>query len=421
MKAILAVVLLAAAFLAGFGYGRWYGPRPAQAVAAKAHGYHCPMHPNFRSDHPGECGICGMRLVPDEADAPKAAGEDMSQMPMGTVHIPAEKQQLIGVRYGTVEEAAGMHTFRAAGRVAVDERRIAKVQSKTEGWIDQVFVDFTGKQVEKGRPMLTLYSPELLASQHEYLLALKSREILKSSALGESESLVRAARKRLELWDLSGAQIAEIERSRLPVTNITLTAPISGYVTARNAYPKQRVMPETELYTLVDLSRVWIMADVFENEIAQVREGMAATVVLSNAGGRRLAARVDYIQPQVDAATRTLQVRLEAENPGLLLKPEMFVDVEFAVGSPRRLSVPAEAVLDAGLRKTVFVDRGEGYLEPRQVETGDRIGDRIEILKGLKAGERVVTSGNFLVDSESQLRSAAAGMAGHQHGQAAQQ
>lgn len=417
MKAVLGVVLLVAAFLAGFGYGRWYGPRAAKTVVGQAHGYHCPMHPNFRSDHPGECGICGMRLVPDEVDKPQAGGEDMSSMPMGTIHISTEKQQLIGVRSGVVEEAAGTHSFRAVGRVAVDETRIAKVQSKTEGWIDQVFVDFTGKQVEKGQPMLTLYSPELLASQHEYLLALKSQEILRSSALGESESLVRAARKRLELWDLSTEQIAGIEKSRLPVTNITLFAPIGGYVTTRNAFPKQRVMPETELYTVVDLSHVWIMADVFENEAAQVREGMAATIVLSNADGRRVAANVNYIQPQIDPVTRTLKVRLEAANPGLLLKPEMFVNVEFAVSSPRRMSVPAEAVLDSGLRKTVYVDRGDGYLEPRSVETGDRIGERIEILSGLKAGERVVTSGNFLVDSESRLRSAASGMSSHDHGQ----
>ncbi|WP_321476602.1 efflux RND transporter periplasmic adaptor subunit [uncultured Paludibaculum sp.] len=429
LKVLLGLMLLAVAFVGGFGYGRWYGPREAKAVkqAEKPHGYHCPMHPNFRSDKPGECGICGMRLVPDEVDAqmPATPARDMASMPMGTVRVSPDKQQLIGVRYGVAEEASGSHSFRAVGKVAVDETRIAKVQTKTEGWIDQVFVNFTGKLVEKGQPLLTLYSPELLASQHEYLLALKSREILKNSTLqgtgAQNEGLINAARKRLELWDLNAEQIAGIEKSRLPVTNITLFAPISGYVMTRNAFPKQRVMPDTELYTVVDLSRVWIMADVFENEMAQVREGMAATLTLSYGGGRKIAARVNYVQPQVDPMTRTLKVRLEAENPGLLLKPDMFVDVDFAVSSPRRVSVPADAVLDAGLRKTVFVDRGDGYLEPRAVETGDRIGDRIEILKGLKAGERVVTSGNFLIDSESQMRSAAAGMSSHDHGQGGKQ
>jgi RND family efflux transporter MFP subunit len=429
LKVVLGLMLLAAAFLGGFGYGRWYGPREAKGLhqAEKPHGYHCPMHPNFRSDKPGECGICGMRLVPDEADsaAPKAAGGDLASMPAGTIHVPAEKQQLIGVRYGVAEAAAGLHSFRAVGKVAIDETRQARVQSKTEGWIDQVFVNFTGKLVEKGQPLLTLYSPELLASQHEYLLALKSREILRNSTLAgtgaQGEALINASRKRLELWDLSAEQIAGIEKSRLPVTNITLHAPIGGYVMTRNAFPKQRVMPDTELYSIVDLSRVWVMADVFENEISMIREGMGATLTLSYAGGRKIAARVNYIQPQVDPMTRTLKVRLEAENPGLLLKPDMFVDVDFSVSSPRRVSVPADAVLDAGLRKTVFVDRGDGYLEPRAVETGDRIGNRIEILKGLAAGEKVVTSGNFLIDSESQMRSPGTTAAAHDHGQAAKQ
>jgi RND family efflux transporter MFP subunit len=180
----------------------------------------------------------------------------------------------------------------------------------------------------------------------------------------------------------------------------------------RKAFPKQRITPDTELYVIVDLSKVWIMADVFQNEAPMIREGLPARVALSYGGGQAFSARVGYIQPQVDPMTRTLKVRLEADNPVLALKPDMFVDVDFQVAMPRRLVVPAEAVLDTGLTKTVFVDRGNGYLEPRQVETGEQIGDRVEITKGLKAGERIVTSGNFLIDSESQLKSAAGGMAG---------
>jgi RND family efflux transporter MFP subunit len=186
----------------------------------------------------------------------------------------------------------------------------------------------------------------------------------------------------------------------------------------RNAFPKQRISPETELYTVVDLSKVWIMADVFENEASMIQVGMPARVKLSYGTGRAFNGRVSYIQPLVDAMTRTLKVRIEADNPGLTLKPDMFVDVEFNVSMPARMTVPAEAVLDTGLKKTVFVDRGNGYLEPRQVETGERIGDRIEIIKGLSPTERIVISGNFLIDSESQLKSSAAGMAGHQHGAA---
>jgi RND family efflux transporter MFP subunit len=422
MRTILVLVLIAAAWAGGYGYGRWYGPRPAAGGAhqaeSKPRGYHCPMHPGFRSDKPGDCGICGMKLVPDDdaahpAGASAQAPGDAANMPMGTINIRPEKQQLIGVRYGTVETAAGTHSFRAVGKVAADETRVAKVQTRVEGWIDQVYVDFIGKLVEKGQPLLTLYSPEMLATQREYLLALKSRNIMKGSNFGDS--LVGAARTRLELWELSERQIEEIARTGEPIRNITIYSPITGYVMERKAFPKQRITPDTELYVIVDLSKVWIMADVFQNEAPMIREGMPARVALSYGGGRALAARVNYIQPQVDPMTRTLKVRLEADNPALALKPDMFVDVDFQVAMPRRLAVPAEAVLDAGLKKTVFVDLGNGYLEPRQVETGEQMGDRVEITKGLKAGERIVTSGNFLIDSESQLKSSAAG--GNQSGQ----
>jgi Cu(I)/Ag(I) efflux system membrane fusion protein len=249
---------------------------------------------------------------------------------------------------------------------------------------------------------------------------LKSKRIMKNSTLNgaveDSDSLLVAARKRLELWELSDAQIDEVARTGKPMTYVTLYSPISGYVTTRNAFPKQKIMADTELYTVVDLNKVWIMADVFEYEAPMIRMEQPAKVSLSYNPGKPLAARVNYIQPQVDPMTRTLKVRLEADNPGLLLKPDMYVDVEFRVDMPQRVTVPAEAVLDSGLKKTVFVDRGNGYVEPRQVEIGERIGDRIEISKGLRAGERIVTSGNFLIDSESQLKSAAGGMAGHQHG-----
>ena len=184
----------------------------------------------------------------------------------------------------------------------------------------------------------------------------------------------------------------------------------------RNAFPKQRITPETELYTVVDLSKVWIMADVFENEASMIQIGTPARIKLSYGAGQTLLGRVSYIQPQVDAMTRTLKVRIEADNPGMTLKPDMFVDVDFNVPMPARMTIPAEAVLDTGLKQTVFVDRGNGYLEPRQVEIGDRIGDRIEVKNGLSPTDRIVVSGNFLIDSESQLKSSAAGMAGHQHG-----
>jgi RND family efflux transporter MFP subunit len=276
-------------------------------------------------------------------------------------------------------------------------------------------VNFIGELVEKGRPLLTVYSPEMLASQRELLLAGKARTVMAGSpfpaAIDQSESLVRAARRRLELWDLSDAQIEQVLRTGEPIKNITVYSPIAGYVTDRKVFPNQKIMPDTDLYTVADLSRVWIMADVFEYEAANIHMGQAVRVTLSYAPGKAIQARVNYIQPQVDPMTRTLKVRLDADNPRMLLKPEMYVDAEFHVELPRRLTVPVDAVLDAGERKTVFVDRGNGYLEPRQVETGEHEGGRVAILKGLQPGERIVVSGNFLIDSESQMRAAAAGAA----------
>ncbi len=463
-RILLFIALVAIGIAIGFGFGRWYGPREGSGIttqAKKPKGYHCPMHPSYRSDKPGDCPICGMKLVPDDDEEhpqhataqtagdrkilyyrdpaipdfksdkpglnPETGNElepvyegDPASMPMGTIRVSPQKQQLIGVKFGEATRASGIHTFRAVGKVSLDETRVAKVQTKIEGWIDKVYVDFTGKLVEKGQPLLTIYSPEMLASQQEYLLAIRSRDVLRNGPLSgarqNSESLIAAARKRLELWDLSESQIEEVARTGKPLTNITLFSPISGYVMMRNAFPKQRITPETELYTVADLSKVWVFADVFENEAPMIRLGMPVTVSLSYAGGRKLRGHVNYVQPQVDMTTRTLKVRIEVANPEMALKPEMFANVEFQVATPARVTVPSEAVLNSGLKKTVFVDRGNGYLEPRQVETGERIGDRLEITKGLQAGERVVISGNFLIDSESQLKSAAAGMAGHQHG-----
>lgn len=464
-KIALVTGLVVAAFAAGVGYTHWHADEQSPAVtseAKKPKGYHCPMHPNFRSDKPGDCGICGMKLVPDEdpqhpvtapaapenrkvlyyrdpqnpdykADKPgmnpetgnelvPVYADDPAAMPPGTIRVSPEKQQLIGVTYGVVDTDTTGQSIRAVGRVAPDETRVARVQTRIEGWIDQVFVDFTGKLVKQGEPLLTLYSPEMLATQQEYLLALRSRDILKNSSVSslrqDSNGLVEAARRRMELWGLGDAQVRQIEKTQKPITNVTISSPVSGYVTEKNAFTKQRITPETELYTIVDLSRVWVMADVFEYEAGAVRVGQRAIVTATAYPGQRFPATVAYIQPQVDPQTRTLRVRLELGNANLLLKPDMYVDVELFSGTKARLTVPANAVLNSGLRQTVFVDRGNGYLEPRHVQIGNQFGDRLEILSGLRAGERIVTSGTFLIDSESQLKSAAGGAAPHQHGSA---
>jgi RND family efflux transporter MFP subunit len=335
-------------------------------------------------------------------------------MPAGAVRIAPERQQVIGVKFEEARLEGGAREVRTAGQVAIDETRISHVHTRVEGWADKVLVDFTGDVVRKGQPMLTVYSPEMLASQQELLLAARARDQMKDNPLADAsrhgESLFAAAKRRLQLFDMSDAQIQQVLDTGTPIRSITVEAPASGYITERNVFPNQKVTPDTDLYTIVDLTHVWVFADVFEADMALVRIGGTATVTLPYVQGARLTARVDYIQPQVDPTTRALKVRLDVANPGMRLKPNMYVDVVFAAPSAAQLTVPAGAVLDTGGRQTVFVDRGEGYLEPRAVTTGVRAGDRVAILSGLAPGERVVASGTFLVDSESQLKAALAGM-----------
>jgi len=429
IRTIGLLVAIAAAFAGGYIYKAVKGSaaETAQKGGRKVLYWVDPMHPAYKSDRPGVAPDCGMKLVPVYADggasaAPPSANlkpvsaNDISKMEAGTVQITPEKQQLIGMKYEQVEVGGGSRTIRAVGKVAIDETRIGHVHTKVEGWIDKVFVDFTGKLVKKGQPMLTIYSPDMLASQRELLLAAKAKTIMQNSALpsgfDQSESLLQATRRRLELWDLSEAQIDQVLRTGEPIKNITVYSPMTGYITDRKAFPQVKVMPDTDLYTIVDLSRVWVMADVFEYEAPNIHVGETARVSLQALPGKSFGARIDYLQPEVDPMTRTLKVRLNMENPGLMLKPDMYADVEFRVNIPSKLTVPADAVLNAGERQTVFVDRGNGYFEPRQVKIGEREGDRIQILSGLTQGERIVTSGNFLIDSESQMKAAASGMGG---------
>ena len=414
MKKLAVVFLIAAAFAGGFVYARWFGKTaPAGAPARKILYWVDPMHPKYTSDKPGIAPDCGMKLEPVYADAAPAAAAEA--LPPGAVRITPEKQQLIGVAYGAAEYEAVTDTIHAAARVTLDETRVSKVQSRLEGWIDKVFADFTGRQVHQGDPLLTIYSPEALATQQEYLLALRAERAMSGNPLHEMRestgNLVAAARKRLELFDIGGRQLDEIARSGQPVEYLTLEAPFSGFVMERNAYPKQHVTPETVLYTVADLSTVWVIADVYEYEAAAVRLNQPATLTLSSAPGRVFRGRVSYILPQVDPATRTLKVRVAFDNPGFALKPDMYGEVQLQTGGARRLVVPQSAVLNSGDRQVVFLDRGNGVFEPREVKIGVQSGDRVEVLSGLQPGERIVTSGNFLIDSESQLKTGA-GMAG---------
>jgi len=444
------VLLIGAAFVAGFGYGRWYGPKGEAATAGagkKIRYYIDPMHPSYKSDKPGIAPDCGMALVPVFEDgslggeeAPGAdkkvlyyhdpkqpsyrsdkpgvnpeTGNDLEPVyetaAPGTISISAEKQQWIGVRTEEARVESGHEMLRAAGRVTADETRVVRVTSRTGGWIEKVMVDFTGRFVRAGEPMFTLYSPELMASQQEYLLAIKAEETMAHSSVPGAHtstlSMKDSARRRLEHWGLDDAAIQELERTKKPQRSTTIHAPSSGFVLTRNAFPNARVTPETELYTLVDLSRVWIIADVYESDMSNIRMGQTAVVMPTYLPGRKINARVTNILPQVDPQTRTLKVRLDAENPGLVLKPDLFVNVEFHSSLPARLTVASSAVLNSGLRKIVFVAKGDGIFEPRTVETGEYFDGRVEIRSGLRAGEQVVSEGAFLLDSESQMKNPA--------------
>jgi len=375
------------------------------------------MNPAFKSDKPGTAPD-GMALQPVYAEAPErpsgTTDTPVASAPPGAVKISPERQQLIGVKFATAELDSEARVIRTVGKVTYDETRVAHVHTRVDGWVEKVFVNFTGDIVKQGEPMLTIYSPEMLASQQELLLAQRARNLMRgnplASAAENGESLFEAAKRRLELWQLTEDQIQQVLSTGQPIHSITLFAPASGFVTERNAFPNQKVTPDSDLYTITDLSRIWIVADVSEFDVASIKVGAAAYVVFPNGGTPSVAAKVSYIQPQVDPVTRTLKVRLDANNPGLRMKPEMYVTVEFGVASAKRIVVPAEAVLDTGDRQTVFVNLGNGYLEPRQVVVGERFGDRVAITSGLSVGERVVSSGTFLVDSESQLKAAAGGM-----------
>jgi len=348
-----------------------------------------------------------------EQAAPSTAQPEAKtpETPLMRVQLSPERMQSIGVTFGKVEMQSIADEIRATGNVDMDERRQAYVQTRFAGWVRTVFVNATYQFVRKGQPLFTIYSPDLVATQQEYLLALKNQKQLQSSSVeGVSQgasSLVSAARERLHQWDIPGSEISTIEQTGKPIAELTVYSPVTGYVTERNVLPNMYVQPDSKLYTVADLSSVWINAQVFQNDIGQVKPGDPADVTVDAYQGKTFHGRVDQILPQVDMNTRTVRVRLVFLNHGLLLKPGMFVNVILKTPMGKSLLVPASAVLQSGTKQTVFLDHGNGMLDPVNVELGSRHQDSFVVLKGLKNGDRVVTSANFLIDSESQLQAAA--------------
>ncbi len=349
---------------------------------------------------------------PHEGHSSSLAIQQQGDEPQGmpAVEIPPEKRQLIGVRTEEVKEVTLSKTIRTVGRIQYDERRLATVNTKFEGWIEKLHVNYTGRYVKKGEILAEIYSPELLATQREFITLLKWAQRRgeggpwESSLIQDAQAIVEAARERLRLWDMPEEQIQEVERTGKPVRTVKIFSPASGYVIEKMVTLGMRVMPGEKLFDIADLSTVWIVADIYESELPFVRIGMPARVTLSYIPGSEFSSKIDYIYPSISPETRTAKVRLTLTNPKGVLKPQMFTNVEIKVDLGRRLVIPAEAIIDTGTRQIVYVDKGEGLFEPREVKVGLRTQEVAEVLQGLRPGERVAASGAFLLDSEAQLK-----------------
>src|SRR5467141_1152109 len=333
-----------------------------------------------------------------------------AETPLVPVQLSPQRLQSIGVKTGRVENRVVEDEIRVTGNVAVDETRLSTVQLRYSGYIQKVFADATYQYLRKGQPLFTIYSPDLVATEREYLVAKQNQQrVAQSTVLGVTEgaaSLLEAATERLKQWGVSQREIARLESTGEVQKELEVDSPVSGYITERNALPNLTVQPETRLYSVADLSTVWVLAQVFQNDLGRIKVGDRASLTVDSYPGRVFEGRVNFIYPQVDMMTRTARARLVFSNPGLKLTPGMFVNVVLKLPMGKQLVIPASGVLQSGTRQIVFVSRGDGYIEPREVQLGSRAGDDFIVLKGVKAGEEIVTSANFLIDSESQLQAA---------------
>jgi RND family efflux transporter MFP subunit len=414
-KAIVALVGAATLVSGGLllytvGHVRLANRASAAAPAAQAV-WTCPMHPDVREPGPGQCPTCGMELVKEEPNEPPAdAIEPTAGVPRAGVQLDTRRRQLLGVRTARAERTDLSREVRAVGLVRYDETRQSDVNLKVDGWVQKLYVASTGAPIRRGQPLLELYSPDLLATQNEYVLALHSRDAMQQSRIADArdqaEQLVQSARARMALWDLSSAQLDALERTRKATATITFRSPVSGFVIEKPAVEGMRVAPGQTLFRVVDLSAVWVEADVFESDAPFVKVGAPATVTVDAAPGLMLRGRAVYVYPFVEEKTRTLKVRFAFPNPQHQLKPGMYADVQLTSSLGSGLTIPADALLDAGQRQLVFVAEGDGYFRPRDVKAGQRVGDRVQILEGLEEGDEVGAGAAFFLDSESQLRAA---------------
>jgi Cu(I)/Ag(I) efflux system membrane fusion protein len=434
MKKALVVMLIAA----GAGLGASLvscrsGAAPGSEAAAGQR-YYCPMHPHYASEEPGDCPICGMKLVLMEAAArPGASGAHAHGGESGAavagrapIDLSPERRTALGVRTAPAARGTIVRSIRTVGKVAVDERRIHHVHTRFEGYVEHLEVNYTGREVREGEHLLSVYSPEIVATQQEYLLAYKAQKELGQSGIERAAKggvdLLAAARQRLLNWGIAPRQIERLEETGVVSRTVELHSDVRGYVVEKMVSQGQRVMPTDTLFDVADLSSVWVIADLYESDLPLVRLGTPVLVTVPYLPGRTWKGPVSWISPTVDDKTRTVKVRVEVANEDGQLKPDMYADVQLRAELGEGVLVPDTAIVHTGERKLVFVEGAEGRLAPREVQVGVRSEHGTQILAGLEAGERVVTAANFLLDSESSLRAAVGAMtaapppaAGHAH------
>jgi membrane fusion protein, copper/silver efflux system len=385
VTAAVAGVLAAALIFIGWRHGFGSAPRATGTAAASA-------------------------AVAAETSAPSPSRIATAESPLAPIQLSPQRLQSIGVTSAPLEIKALTDEIRAVGNVAVDERLQAYVQTRFSGWIQKVYADTTYQYVRKGQPLFTIYSPELVTTEQEYLLARQNRNLLAQSTVPGvaqgANSLLSAADERLRQWEIPQREIERLETTGRVRHDLEIDSPVSGYITERNALPNLYAQPSTRLYTIAGLETVWVFADVFQSDMGQIRVSDPATVTTDTYPGRTFYGRVEFIYPEVDMSTRTAKVRMVFANPGLKLTPGMFVNVGLKIPLGSHLAIPATGVFQTGTRSLAFVDHGGGYIEPRDVTLGPGASGEFVVLKGLKPGERVVTSANFLIDSESQLQAA---------------
>lgn len=447
----------------GMDFVAVYAYEDAESRAERIEFYHCPMHPQIVQDKPGDCPICGMKLVPGKLEEPSEdehlnhrkkimyrssmnpneisdkPGKDSMGMDMipfepevdeietpaglASVTVSREKRELIGLTFGTVELKNISREIRTSARVVPDETRLFQITTKVEGWVEELHVNQTGQYVKKGQPLLAIYSPELLAAQEEYLSSVAAIEKLTpmpgSTVLESFKKLEASAREKLRLFDISDAQIDRLRASQKAQRTMMLQSPVSGYVTEKMVLQGQRVMMNDPLMTITDLSRVWGEVDIYETDLPYVKVGMPAELTLSYWPEMNFPGRISFLYPFLEAETRTIKARIEVDNPEFFLRPGMYADAKLSYNLGNRLAVPEGAVMRTGVMDYVFVESEQDKIVPTVVTLGVRSGDGYyEVISGLEAGQRVVTSANFLIDSESSLKAAlksAADAGSHQH------